>query len=74
MSWPTVQIACVVEGHGERQAVPELVRRIAHDHQVVAHVAPPIRIPRSRLVKADELARAVTLAALNLSRPGGCWS
>lgn len=50
-------IAPVVEGHGEVEAVPVLIRRVA------AHVAPgvgvvvqrPHRHPRSKLVRANEL-------------------
>lgn len=71
MSWPIVHVSCVVEGHGERQAVPALIRRVAEAHERVAMVAQPIRFQRSRLVKEDELNRAVTLAALRLGGPGG---
>src|SRR5579859_3423474 len=71
MSWPFVQVSCVVEGHGEREAVPTLIRRIGHAHQVIANVSQPIRISRSRLVKKDELEKAVTLAAMRLTGPGG---
>jgi Domain of unknown function (DUF4276) len=71
MSWPIVQVSCVVEGHGEREAVPALIRRIGHAHQVVAKVSQPIRVSRSRLVKKDELEKAVTLAAMRLTGAGG---
>jgi hypothetical protein len=71
MSWPVVHVACVVEGHGEREAVPTLVRRVAQSLRRVARVSQPIRIPRSKLVKEDELERAVTLAAMRLGGPGG---
>lgn len=59
------QVACIVEGHGEVRAVPVLLRRIAHqfDPSFVVDVLPPLRVPRSRLVKKDELERAVEFAA-----------
>jgi hypothetical protein len=69
----TRSIACVVEGHGDRQAVPVLIRRIAaeicgvHDVQV----QPPLRIPRDRLIKPGEIERAVTLAAARVAPDGG---
>lgn len=69
----TVQISCVVEGHGEREAVPILIRRIAHQYGVHAAVHHPIRVSRSKLVKRDELQRVVTLAAMNLGGPGGIF-
>ncbi len=71
MSWPVVHVSCVVEGHGEREAVPALVRRIAQRHNVVASVSQPIRVHRSKVVKEDELRRAVTLAAMRLAGRGG---
>ncbi len=61
-----VCIACIVEGAGEAEAVPELVRRIAH------HLEPPVtvdpvlsqRISRSRLAgKPPYLERAIEFAA-----------
>lgn len=69
---PNAELACIVEGHGERESVPILVRRIANliDPGLVVHLAAVIRIPRDKLVKAGELERAVSLAARNLSRNG----
>jgi hypothetical protein len=62
------RLACVVKGHGDREAAPILVRRIVDrvHSSVRAHILHPIRIPRSRLVKPGELERAVQLAALHL--------
>src|SRR5712691_2306358 len=71
MSWHAVHVSCVVEGHGEREAVPTLVRRIAEKHEVTAVVSQPIRVSRSQLVKKDELQRHVTLATMRLAGPGG---
>ena len=58
-------VACIVEGHGERHAVPLLVRRIAESLStpVYVDVPPAIRIPRTRLVRPGELERATKLAA-----------
>jgi len=66
------RVACVVEGHGDREAAPILVRRIVDraDSSVRAHILHPIRIPRSRLLKPGELERAVQLAALKLEGSG----
>jgi len=65
-------IACVVEGHGERESVPILVRRVAAlvDPGLPVSVATPIRQPKSRLLKPGELERAVDLAARNAGRSG----
>ena len=67
----TVHVACVVEGHGEVAALPILLRRI---HQAVApstplHVARPVRVPKTKLVRPDGLERAVRLAARLCPRP-----
>jgi hypothetical protein len=65
-------LACIVEGQGELEAVPILVRRIAQevcpDRGVT--VSSLFRIPRSRLVKSGELERAVELAARRVGRTG----
>lgn len=64
----TFSIAPIVEGHGDTQAVPVLLRRLFAElfegHFV--HVLPPIRIPKSKLIKPAELTRAVSLADLKL--------
>lgn len=59
------RVATIVEGHGEVEALPILLRRITEQ------VAPglslqlprPIRVNRQRVLKAGELERAVELAA-----------
>lgn len=71
MNWRIVHIGCVVEGHGEVEALPVLIRKIGQEFNVAAVVPRPIRISRSKLVKADELKRAVQLAVNNLGGPGG---
>ena len=67
-----IQIACIVKGHGEIEAVPIVVRRIAleADPTLVLHIPPPIRVPKSKLLKLGELERAVELAARKLGGTG----
>jgi hypothetical protein len=61
-------IAPIVEGHGDTQAVPILLRRICAElfDQPFVGVLPPIRVPKTKLIKPPELARAVSLADLKL--------
>jgi hypothetical protein len=68
-----VRIGCVVEGHGEVESVPVLIRRIAQELDpgldvVIPH---PVRVTKSKLLKASELERAAGLAALNAGVDGG---
>ncbi len=67
------RIACVVEGHGDIEAVPIVVRRIAEQilPPVIVHVTAPVRTPKSKLVKPGELERAVELAARRVAGGGG---
>lgn len=67
------KIAAIVEGHGEVEAVPILIRRIAReiDPGFVPHVLRPIRVPASRLIKNGELERAIELAYRKLEGQGG---
>lgn len=69
----TVRIAAIVEGHGECEAVPVLIRRIASniDPGFVPSVLSPLRIPASRLKMPAEIERAVEFAARKLQGPGG---
>lgn len=63
-----VRFGCVVAGHGEAEAVPILVRRIAltvDPGLVATFPKKPLRITESKLLKAGELERAVELAARN---------
>ena len=65
-------IATTIEGHGEVEAVPILLRRIAERvaPDAVVQSPPPIRVARERVFKAGELERAVELAARQ-TRPDG---
>lgn len=65
-------IGCVVEGHGEVEAVPVLLRRIAAKYRPEAqiHVPSPLRIHKDRLLKTGELERAILLASKKTGRNG----
>jgi hypothetical protein len=60
-----MMIAPIVEGHGEVEAVPKLIRRIAAHlaPEVVVDVGRPHRVKRQLLVKEGELERVVSFAA-----------
>lgn len=60
-----LDLACIVEGHGEVEAVPVTVRRIVNliAPKTVLRIHPPFRVPRNKLVKPGELERSVELAA-----------
>lgn len=66
------RLACIVEGYGEVEAVPVLVRRIAErlDPAIAVHVPKPIRQPRNKVVKPGELERAVVLAIGTVAAEG----
>src|ERR1035438_1367136 len=67
-----VRIGCVVEGHGECESVPILVRRIAgqFDPGLAVQIPHPVRVTKSKLLKAGELERAVELAAITVGGNG----
>jgi hypothetical protein len=60
-----VKLGLIVEGHGETQAVPTLLRRLALDLgvRVPIEIPPPMRVPKGKLVKHEELRRAVDFMA-----------
>lgn len=68
------RIAAVVEGHGEVEALPLLLRRL-HEREgtlcfpEIGH-SDVIRVPRSRMVKEGEIERAVELAARKVGKSG----
>lgn len=68
-----IRIGCIVEGHGDVEAVPILIRRLAQelDSELVVQTPKPIRVPKDRLVKSGELERHVELAARNTQGKGG---
>ena len=71
----TIQVGCIVEGHGEVVAVPILIRRIAASlyPELPIVAPPPIRIPRNKAVKEGELERGVELAARKIGGQGAIF-
>lgn len=63
-------VAVVVEGHGEVQAVPVLVRRIAAELGHGVRVPRSVRIRRNRVDRAGEFERAVELASRDAGETG----
>jgi len=68
----TLNLGCIVEGHGEVAAVPVLLRRLQQEYapSVPLSVLRPFRVGRYKLVKAGELERVVELVARGLEPPG----
>jgi hypothetical protein len=68
-----LRVAIIVEGDGEIEAVPVLLRRIAErlGHITGVAVVNKLRIPSNRLIKAGEIERAVELSARKLGQLGG---
>ena len=71
----TVRIGCIVEGHGEVEAVPILIRRVAERlyPELGIHIPHPIRVSRSKVVQKNELERVVELAARNIRGQGAIF-
>lgn len=67
------RIATIVEGHGEVDAVPVLLRRIVQrvSPGTALNLPRPIRVPRNRIVREQELENAVGLAAARAEADGG---
>jgi len=68
------KLAAIVEGHGEVEALPLLIRRVQEGDpsllQPDLKQSDVIRVGRSKVVKQDELERAVELAARKVGRGG----
>lgn len=68
----TATIASIVEGHGEVQALPLLLRRIAADlFGVHVDVPPPHRVKRNQMTTGDMLSRAARLQVSRVTGRGG---
>lgn len=67
------RIVTIVEGHGEVEAVPLLIRRLSAKGagSVVPEMPKPIRVGRQKLMKGGEVERAVELAARQTGDGGG---
>ncbi|WP_326694767.1 DUF4276 family protein [Streptomyces sp. NBC_01766] len=71
MTTPAV-VAPIVEGHGEVNAVRELVTRIAAEFcGTWADVAQPFRLDSGKMRKPEELAKAIRFQAARVQGPGG---
>lgn len=67
-----LHIAAIVEGHGEMEAVPVLVRRIVASFDAALNVTVlPWRVSASNLRRSGELERHIELAARQLGGKGG---
>ncbi len=68
-------IASIVEGDGEVEAVPVLLRRLAAllVPQIFIQVPRPVRVKRDKVVKPGELERAIELAARQAGRGGAIF-
>lgn len=66
-------IAPIVEGDGDRKAVPELLRRISNEvYGVGVSIHPPWRLPRSQMTDTSQLKRAMLVTRERLlTSPGG---
>ena len=64
-------VYCIVEGHGECEAVPTILRRLGQSlcPELPLNILPPLRIGRHKLVKKGELERAVDWAARRTPEP-----
>lgn len=67
------RIVTIVEGHGEVEALPLLLRRIAAEASEMRYldVLPPIRVKRQKILKPGEFERALELAARQTTRDDG---
>jgi hypothetical protein len=67
-----LKLVCIVEGHGEVDAVPLLVRRLtlAIRPGLSLQIEQPLRVSRNKLVKPRELERTVELAGRRVGPQG----
>jgi hypothetical protein len=67
-----MKLGLIVEGHGEVQAVPLLMRRLLTALAPALHpaVLPPHRVARGQLVKEAELQRAIEFMARKVGEEG----
>jgi len=70
-----VTIACIVEGHGEVQALPVLLRRAAAevDPGIYLSVPPPYRVNRSGLLRPDILEEVARTQGDRVTGAGGVF-
>jgi hypothetical protein len=68
-----LNLLSIVEGHGEIESLPILMRRVLAELDAANsfNIIRPIRQPRDKLLKTDELERVVEFAARRIERKGG---
>lgn len=68
-----MKLITIVEGYGEVAAVPVLLRRVLHEklQRYDVGIESPIRVPKNKLLKPDELERTVNLAVRRTSATDG---
>ena len=73
--WMTVKIGCIVEGKGEEQAVPILIRRIAERlyPALMIETPRPFRVSRNQVVKTGGIERAVNFIAQEIGGRGAIF-
>lgn len=71
----TIQIGCIVEGHGEVEAVPVLIRRVAANlYPELAVIVPrPIRISKNKLLQAGGLEQWVEVVSVRVGAQGAIF-
>jgi hypothetical protein len=69
-----VNLACIVEGDGDVDAVPIAIRRIVQsiDPGLILKIH-PLRVPRTKLIKPGEMERSIELAARRAGRDGAIF-
>lgn len=69
-----VKIGCIVEGQGDVEAVPVLIRRVAADlYPELPIITHPIRVNRNRIVKVDNLEETIDVASRKVGRGGAIF-
>ena len=69
-----VKIGCIVEGQGDVEAVPVLIRRVAADlYPELPIITHPIRVNRNQIVKVDNLEETIDAASRKVGRQGGIF-
>ena len=71
----TVQIGCIVEGKGEVEAVPILIRRIAENlyPELLIDIPRPFRVSRNQVVKMGKIEQAVDFTAQKIGGQGAIF-
>lgn len=67
-----ITVAAVVEGEGELQALPVLIRRLAYAHEIYdVRVAESFLLPRPKFMIPEEFELAIEVQARRVDGPGG---